>query len=76
MAIAFREDDPGLEDELSDEELDMEIFGAYAEIPEAGGAASNELTAAGAADYAYPDDELINQEDPYLQDLLGAGEEE
>lgn len=76
MAIAFREDDPGLEDELSDEDLDMEIFGDYAEIPEPSGAPLNELTAAGAADYAYPDDELINQEDPYLQDLLGVSEEE
>jgi len=74
MAIAFRDDDLSLDDDLSDEELDMEVWRSFHDVPEPGWSVLDSIAASGTAEQEISDDELVNQEDPYLQRLLGSAD--
>jgi hypothetical protein len=64
------DDDSLMENDLMNDELDMEVPISFEEAPEPSRSALDRLAAAGAGQDDYMDDELVNQEDPYLQDLL------
>ena len=57
--------------DLSDEDLDMDVYESFNTMSEPGADALKKLAAESAEEFDYPDDELVNQEDPYLQGLLG-----
>jgi len=76
MAIAFRDDVLSLDDDLSDEELDMEVYRSFQDRPEPGWSVLDSIAASGIAEQEVSGDELVNQEDPYLQSLLGSVEDD
>ena len=80
MRLGFREEEPpmSLPDVNSllgidalDEEQDMDVYESLSIHFEPSADALRKLAAAGAEEAEYMDDELVNQEDPYLQGLLG-----
>jgi hypothetical protein len=57
--------------DFSDEDLDMDVYESFNSMSAPGADALKKLAAQSAEESEYPDDELVNQEDPYLQGLLG-----
>ncbi len=57
--------------DLSDEDLEMDVYESFNFTSEPVTDALKKLAADSAEEFEYPDDELVNQEDPYLQGLLG-----
>ena len=66
--------DSRLEDDLSDDDMAREVYESF-RAAEPSFRALEELAAVGTTDeFEHADDELINQEDPYLQELLAPAE--
>ena len=77
MVTAFRDDDSSLADEWSVERADIEFYRTFERAPpEPGWSVLDSLAAAGRAEQETADDELVNHEDPYLQNLLGNAEDD
>lgn len=57
--------------DLSDDEQDMDVYESFNLVTEPSEGVLRKLAASAPVEYEYPDDELVNHEDPYLQGLLG-----